>query len=671
MNWPPPYLERAGGPVERTSSLNILCLAEYHNLQSSVNALLVLLQRMPALRDTRNKDTGASARLNAVIAERSRRTKDVSIDTMDVPTMAVVHYVLDGLKYLNPRGAAMLESLALSALNVTLDKFGSILRRWRARLFRRAVEAASHQVADELQGYGLAIDGVTDLQQAAMLCVESLVPIWGIVAAFEEALWRQKDFATFEDAIALRERRFIAARNHLLDGSWSDADYQRLIIPLYAAVHLVNSGPLTVAALRPEWLDRQSSLEIAAYWGLERLSASRRFLVEVDECHSTIHSNHSLSSGSATTELFASLAQVWSSSGMLAARQSLIERRSLDLLPRYLFESIRERLRNADSAELAAAADGESHNLVDTSLHEFWHMITAAWPGHPELANEASASPSIGYTVVDGRAGPIIMARAAGHGFRGFYQAAGRAGGSFIRVGAGDAAGEMMTQREIGLALAEAYLAEDQYDRVVDLARTILNQDLSEAHDSANISGLVENKAFYELKLGRMEGAKAAFATMLTICSDSGNDLGRLRARNGIAGLMAAEGDSVGALALCQRNLRDSLELLGTDHIWTTVCRVAVATYYMRMGDFDKAVAEYEEVVRVRDQQLGPDAGETLKARVELAIALHGRGDTYRAKEMLRASLLTSEAALGSDAYPSRLARSWLRRIDPPARPAS
>ncbi|WP_030491150.1 tetratricopeptide repeat protein [Micromonospora chokoriensis] len=666
MTWPPPYLIRAPGPLSGRASLrNTLCLAENHDPRASIEALLILLRKTPTLRDRRRGEFGITARINDVVSMRGPALDSLIPGKLDVPTSAVISYVLDCLAHLDdPRSAAMLDFLALSAMGATVDRFGSALGRWRVRLLRNSLTTTLSLVAEELQGYGIATGHASDMGQAAALCDKALIPLWGVIAAFEDALWRLKNFDAFENAAVLRERRFIAARNQLLDDSWSDADYERLLILLDTTVHLVNAGPLSIATLRPQWLDRRSALEVAAYWGLERLNGIRRYLVEVEECHSTIHAGHSRRSGTTAAELFASLAQVWLESGRLAARQSLIERRSADLLPRYLFESVSDRLSNADITEITAAAEQDSHNVVDTMLHETWHMMTAAWPGHPELADGTTVSPAIGYTVEDGPIGPIINMYSPGHGIKGFFKAAARADGPVLEVASDPGAERALTQDEIRLALAASYLDEDLYASVVDLARLILAEDPDRPGDAVTISQMIERRAFAEMQAGRLEATEAAFAAMRTVCVEADDREGQLRARNGIAGVWGLQGHPRHALDLCLRNLQDSLEWLGPEHIWTTVCRVAVAIYRVKLGNFDEAIAEYEEVIRVREQQLGVDAPETLKAQADLGVALYEKGDLSRAREVLLACLGRSDVVLGADSYSSNLARTTLKRFE-------
>jgi tetratricopeptide (TPR) repeat protein len=88
---------------------------------------------------------------------------------------------------------------------------------------------------------------------------------------------------------------------------------------------------------------------------------------------------------------------------------------------------------------------------------------------------------------------------------------------------------------------------------------------------------------------------------------------------------------------------------LGADHPDTLKSRINLAVAYLSAGRTDAAIALFEEALRRMESALGPDHPDTLKSRNNLAVAYLNAGRTDAAIALHEATLELLEAKLGPD----------------------
>lgn len=516
---------------------NFLCLASLHNPQCSYAAIQLLATTLPRLQNERANRRGVGPAINVALCTLTRRGRSRAAGQIDAPSMAVVNYITEGITGLNDdRNAYVLYWLTHAAMAAAVESYsatGSI----RATIFKAGLNAELDMARDAV--YQLSFGKVTDddLVEVERLCTSSVVPLWGVPSAFEEFLWRAKDLNAFEQLLHFRERRLVRARDVLLDQSDSPEAYESLAFSVLSAVHLVNAGPLTMSVFRPDLLDKRSSLELVAFFGLERLNSARKVLVEIDETHSNLFvalqgaaigttSSGPFSPSELAVELFSSAAFVYGESGRLAALQFLLERRAVSLLPRFQLEAVSEQLRTAAPHELVRAAESWSDDNMaphtGTAMHEILHLTTSEWPGHPELVNgdEAASLLSIRLHKPSPGGMALVMLQARGRASRGSCLVETPASAEST-LGLADAAGYdfRKADEEARVALASAYLNDRRFADAIEAANDAIRRGGTACMSESNWWALMQVKASAQLELGQLKEASSTFSDLVVEAS--------------------------------------------------------------------------------------------------------------------------------------------------------
>ena len=122
-----------------------------------------------------------------------------------------------------------------------------------------------------------------------------------------------------------------------------------------------------------------------------------------------------------------------------------------------------------------------------------------------------------------------------------------------------------------------------------------------------------------------------------------------LTTRNNLAVAYRSVGDYERAIEMFGEVLEVQSGVLGPDHPNTLITRHNLAMAYRGVGDYERAIEMYMEVLEVEVRVLGSDHPETLTTCNNLAGAYHGVGDYGRAIEMFKGVLEVETRVLGSD----------------------
>jgi len=670
MTWPSPYLEPIKERVSKkhkTRRLNPICNAELHLTKWSTLAFQALVGAFYE-HGTSATSRRESRRPDELLIHFAIRKFRVFCDRrIDVPSIAVIDYVTSGICHLSDeRNAHVLEWLTLCAADATYERLRDAQKGGKLRWARSSPYSATRDEARRVVEKA-RIAGMKSADFAAMakICTDSAIPLWGIPAAFEDFLWRTKDFGAFDEMLSAWERRFSASRNILLDQSATKARFDELAIKLRATLSLVNMGPISTSLVRPQWLDERSALEMIAHYGLERMATARAFLVEVDECSSNLFAQHDVDSPDYSDKLFSAIAGVAVQSGGLLARQLLIEQRAISLIPRYIYEPLAARIKHASDAELQSAASQYSHDMVQTTLHETWHLITANWPGHGQMISDVR--PSIGFNVSYSGHMALVAVHASSHGQKGFYHSGPAPEGAVLTVQ--EATTTHRTPADLAkvtcdaaIKLASAYFSERGFDETVGVVRTVLARERRNISSSV-VAALLEIKGFSERELERITDARESLAESLALLEANGDVDARLRVRNALAGVILSDGNISLAVELYEKNLQEAIALLDSGSEWTTIYRSNLAYALWSAGRSREAIPHYNIVLAARVARHGVGAQVSIKSLIDLGISLLAAAYEDRASDVLQLGLMRAQVYLGFGSREARLASYWIQNL--------
>ena len=97
----------------------------------------------------------------------------------------------------------------------------------------------------------------------------------------------------------------------------------------------------------------------------------------------------------------------------------------------------------------------------------------------------------------------------------------------------------------------------------------------------------------------------------------------------------------------------DSERLLGADHPETLSFRNNLAAAYHDLGDMQRAIPLYEQVLADRQRVLGDDHPNTIVSRHNLAAAYAETGDVSRALPLLEQAVARQGTAPGETITPT------------------
>ena len=216
---------------------------------------------------------------------------------------------------------------------------------------------------------------------------------------------------------------------------------------------------------------------------------------------------------------------------------------------------------------------------------------------------------------------------------------------------AGEARDDHLAARalvELSRHVVETQLNAERALLVADVAAGMV---VRAGNDALLRGRILRNRGQAYLLQGKHDLAQAAFvlSRAITTAAFGGADGETLATVNKLANLADAQGDYVGARALGEKNLTDTIAILGADHPRVAAVLNNLASTLSRAGDFEAAAGYYRRALPIMERVSGPESPAVAIILQNLGGLELMRGHLDPAEALLVRALAIREHALGPE----------------------